>query len=134
MAGLSLVRTLLYAAGLANIVLGNQQPWLDASLPYEERLQSFIAQLNTTQKLAMTQGDTEVSSPSDFHTNINILMLISITAARRKRHRRKPLHRPHQRQHHPRNPQYWQVVPGTRQYNTSLAKRWRASTWAKAGM
>jgi beta-glucosidase len=50
----------LYATSLANIVLANQQPWLDQSLPYEERLQSFIAQLNTTQKLAMTQGDTKV--------------------------------------------------------------------------
>jgi hypothetical protein len=106
MAGLSLVKTLLCAAGLANIVLGDQQPWLDVSLPYEERLQSFLAQLNTTQKLAMTQGDTEVSSPPDFHTNINVSMITSTTTARRKRHRRKPLHRPHQRQHHPRNPQH----------------------------
>lgn len=37
------------------------QPWLDTSLPYEERLQAFIAQLNDTQKYAMVQGDTEVS-------------------------------------------------------------------------
>jgi hypothetical protein len=57
----------LYATSLTNLVLGSQQPWLDKSLPYEERLQSFIAQLNTSQKLAMTQGDTEVSNPSDSH-------------------------------------------------------------------
>lgn len=37
------------------------QPWLNASLPYEERLQAFIAQLNNTQKFAMVQGDTVVS-------------------------------------------------------------------------
>jgi beta-glucosidase len=51
-----------YATSLANVALANQQqqPWLDPSLPYEERLHSFVAQLNTTQKLAMTQGDTEV--------------------------------------------------------------------------
>ncbi|KAH7024810.1 glycoside hydrolase family 3 domain-containing protein [Microdochium trichocladiopsis] len=35
-----------------------QKPWLDQSLPYEERLLSFLAQLNVTQKLAMTSGDT----------------------------------------------------------------------------
>ncbi|KAK9779271.1 putative beta-glucosidase [Seiridium cardinale] len=34
------------------------QPWLDTSLPYEERLLAFIAQLNDTQKYAMVQGDT----------------------------------------------------------------------------
>ena len=62
MARSSLFTKLLYATGLANAALTNQhqQSWLDPSLPYEERLQSFIAQLNTTQKLAMTQGDTEV--------------------------------------------------------------------------
>lgn len=37
-------------------------PWMNQSLGYEERLKLFVAQLNTTQKLAMTQGDTEVSS------------------------------------------------------------------------
>lgn len=39
------------------------QPWLDTALAFEERLQSFIAQLNATQKLAMVQGDTVVCSP-----------------------------------------------------------------------
>ena len=65
MTGSKLLTAALYATSLTNLVLGSQQPWLDKSLPYEERLQSFIAQLNTTQKLAMTQGDTEVSNPSD---------------------------------------------------------------------
>ncbi|WQF85532.1 Putative glycoside hydrolase, family 3, glycoside hydrolase family 3 domain, immunoglobulin [Colletotrichum destructivum] len=37
------------------------QPWLDKALSTEERLLSFIAQLNDTQKHAMVQGDTEVS-------------------------------------------------------------------------
>lgn len=37
------------------------QPWLDKTLPFEDRLRSFIAQLNDTQKYAMIQGDTEVS-------------------------------------------------------------------------
>jgi beta-glucosidase len=58
-----LFTTVLCATSLANVALGNQQPWLDQSLSSEERLQSFIAQLNTTQKLAMTQGDTEVMIP-----------------------------------------------------------------------
>lgn len=44
------------------------QPWLNSSLPYEERLQAFIAQLNDTQKFAMVQGDTVVSS-GDLPTN-----------------------------------------------------------------
>ena len=39
------------------------QPWLNKSLDVEVRLQSFIAQLNMTQKLAMVQGDTEASNP-----------------------------------------------------------------------
>lgn len=36
------------------------QPWLDVSLPFEQRLQSFLAQLNETQVYAMVAGDTEV--------------------------------------------------------------------------
>lgn len=38
------------------------RPWLDISRPYEERLQLFMLQLNVTQKYAMVQGDTVVSS------------------------------------------------------------------------
>jgi hypothetical protein len=34
--------------------------WLDTSLPTEARLQSFLAQLDVSQKLNMTQGNTAV--------------------------------------------------------------------------
>ncbi|KAK1671332.1 glycoside hydrolase family 3 domain-containing protein [Colletotrichum godetiae] len=44
------------------------QPWLDKTLNYEERLSSFIAQLNDTQKHAMVQGDTELT---DNGTGVN---------------------------------------------------------------
>ncbi|KAF9880083.1 glycoside hydrolase family 3 domain protein [Colletotrichum karsti] len=44
------------------------QPWLDKSLSFEERLDSFIAQLNDTQKYAMVQGDTELT---DNGTGVN---------------------------------------------------------------
>ncbi|KXH63708.1 putative beta-glycosidase [Colletotrichum salicis] len=44
------------------------QPWLDKTLNYEERLLSFIAQLNDTQKHAMVQGDTELT---DNGTGVN---------------------------------------------------------------
>ncbi|TDZ38822.1 Beta-glucosidase [Colletotrichum spinosum] len=44
------------------------QPWLDKTLPFEERLASFIAQLNDTQKYAMVQGDTELT---DNGTGVN---------------------------------------------------------------
>lgn len=54
----------LYAAVLSTQVLGYSQPWLDASLHYEDRLKSFLANLNTTRKIAMTSGDTEVRSLS----------------------------------------------------------------------
>jgi hypothetical protein len=57
--------TALYVSGLANVAFGNYQPWLDQSLHFEDRLQSFIAQLNTTRKIAMTSGDTEVKDPFD---------------------------------------------------------------------
>lgn len=60
MAVLNIFKAVLCTASLASAALGNHQPWLEQSLAYEERLQLFIAQLNTTQKLAMTQGDTEV--------------------------------------------------------------------------
>ena len=79
MTGSKLLTAALYATSLTNFVLGSQQPWLDKSLPYEERLQSFIAQLNTTQKLAMTQGDTEVSNPSDSHNHgIKIKSMLTV--------------------------------------------------------
>jgi hypothetical protein len=75
MTGSNFFATVLCAAGLASFALGSQQqPWLDPSLPYEERLQSFIAQLNTTQKLAMTQGDTEVPTLSRSHTASTALL------------------------------------------------------------
>ncbi|KAJ0335123.1 hypothetical protein COL922a_009700 [Colletotrichum nupharicola] len=44
------------------------QPWLDKTLPFEERLELFIAQLNETQKHAMVQGDTELT---DNGTGVN---------------------------------------------------------------
>ncbi|KAF5523639.1 Beta-glucosidase [Colletotrichum aenigma] len=44
------------------------QPWLDKTLPFEERLDLFIAQLNDTQKHAMVQGDTELT---DNGTGVN---------------------------------------------------------------
>lgn len=43
------------------------QPWLDTTLPYEERLLSFISQLNEEQKYAMVQGDTEVRLLARLH-------------------------------------------------------------------
>lgn len=36
------------------------RPWLDPTLPTEQRLQLFLDQLNSTQKYAMVQGDTEL--------------------------------------------------------------------------
>ncbi|KAL1626830.1 hypothetical protein SLS56_006646 [Neofusicoccum ribis] len=44
------------------------QPWLNSSLPVEERLKLFITQLNDTQKYAMVQGDTELE---DNGTGVN---------------------------------------------------------------
>lgn len=38
----------------------NDRPWLNSTLPNEQRLQLFLAQLNSTQKYAMVQGDTEL--------------------------------------------------------------------------
>ncbi|KAK7996160.1 beta-glucosidase [Apiospora marii] len=49
-------------------VLAAQQPWLDASLPFEERLLAFIETLNDTQKHAMLSGDTELT---DNGTGVN---------------------------------------------------------------
>lgn len=51
-------------AALSAVGVNAVQPWLDTSLPYEDRLLAFIAQLNDTQKYAMVQGDTEVSHDS----------------------------------------------------------------------
>jgi hypothetical protein len=84
MTGSKFLTAALYATSLTNLVLGSQQPWLDKSLPDEERLQIFIAQLNTTQKLAMTQGDTEVSNPSDSHndgTKIESMLTVTTLTA-----------------------------------------------------
>ncbi|KAG9191313.1 hypothetical protein G6011_09401 [Alternaria panax] len=44
------------------------QPWLDPTLPNEQRLQLFLGQLNSTQKYAMVQGDTELD---DNGTGVN---------------------------------------------------------------
>jgi beta-glucosidase len=44
------------------------RPWLDPTLPNEERLQLFLDQLNSTQKYAMVQGDTELD---DNGTGVN---------------------------------------------------------------
>lgn len=49
--------------------------WLNASLPSEERLQAFVAQLNITQKLAMVQGDTVVRSVFAAHQHSQTLEL-----------------------------------------------------------
>ena len=38
------------------------RPWLDTALSVEERVRAFIDQLNSTQKLNMVQGDTEVET------------------------------------------------------------------------
>ncbi|KAI0162958.1 glycoside hydrolase family 3 domain-containing protein [Pestalotiopsis sp. NC0098] len=53
----------LSAAGVVAV-----QPWLNTSLPYEDRLLAFVAQLNDTQKYAMVQGDTELD---DNGTGVN---------------------------------------------------------------
>jgi hypothetical protein len=39
------------------------RPWLDTSLPTEERLQLLVGQWNESQIYAMVQGDTVVSTP-----------------------------------------------------------------------
>ncbi|KAI4674502.1 uncharacterized protein J4E88_008238 [Alternaria novae-zelandiae] len=44
------------------------RPWLDPTLPNEQRLQLFLDQLNNTQKYAMVQGDTELD---DNGTGVN---------------------------------------------------------------
>jgi beta-glucosidase len=44
------------------------RPWLDTKLPNEQRLQLFLNQLNSTQKYAMVQGDTELD---DNGTGVN---------------------------------------------------------------
>lgn len=44
------------------------RPWLDRTLPNEVRLQLFLGQLNSTQKYAMVQGDTELD---DNGTGVN---------------------------------------------------------------
>lgn len=36
------------------------RPWLNSTLPNEQRLQLFLAHLDSTQKYAMVQGDTEL--------------------------------------------------------------------------
>lgn len=56
----SLAEIVLYFTWASGVAA--TQPWLNTSLPYEERLTAFIAQLNDTQKFAMVQGDTVVSS------------------------------------------------------------------------
>lgn len=60
--------TVLCAVGLSTQVLAYSQPWLDPSLHYEDRLKLFVASLNTTRKIAMTSGDTEVRGPSKHRT------------------------------------------------------------------
>jgi hypothetical protein len=42
------------------LVAAQHAAWLNTSLAPEVRLQSFLAQLNSTQKLSMVQGDAEV--------------------------------------------------------------------------
>lgn len=54
----SLAKITVFVTWASSVVA--TQPWLNTSLPYEERLQSFLAQLNDTQKFAMVQGDTVV--------------------------------------------------------------------------
>lgn len=44
------------------------RPWLNMSLSVEQRLELFLGQLNTTQKFAMVQGDTELD---DNGTGVN---------------------------------------------------------------
>lgn len=45
---------------LASHANGSVYPWLNTSLPTEERLQSFLSQLSVAQKFNMTQGDQSV--------------------------------------------------------------------------
>ncbi|KAJ5261194.1 hypothetical protein N7478_011789 [Penicillium angulare] len=47
---------LLAISSLLSLAAAEQQPWLKKSLPTEERLQSFLKQLNFTEKLSMVQG------------------------------------------------------------------------------
>lgn len=46
---------------------GSIQPWLNTSLPTEDRLQSFLSQLSIAQKFNMTQGAQSVC-PQSKHT------------------------------------------------------------------
>ncbi|KAK1495323.1 putative beta-glycosidase [Colletotrichum cuscutae] len=61
------VNSAFWIASLA-LPASTVHPWLDKTLPYEERLLSFIAQLNDTQRHAMVQGDTELT---DNGTGVN---------------------------------------------------------------
>lgn len=53
---------------LASSNVPADRPWLDRTLPNEQRLQLFLDQLNATQKFAMVQGDTELD---DNGTGVN---------------------------------------------------------------
>lgn len=54
------MRSLLYTLLPALVSCQNltYRPWLDTTLPTEQRLQLFLGQLNASQKYAMVQGDT----------------------------------------------------------------------------
>jgi hypothetical protein len=55
----SLALSLLFV-GIGTSATNVSYTWLDASLPTETRLQSFLSQLNVSQKLNMTQGNVAV--------------------------------------------------------------------------
>lgn len=68
------VRASLFLGWLiASIGALESRPWLDKTLPVEERLRTFIAQLNSTQKLNMVQGDTEV----ELHDSLPTLNIVT---------------------------------------------------------
>ncbi|KAK8058575.1 glycoside hydrolase family 3 domain-containing protein [Apiospora phragmitis] len=71
----------LSAISAVATVLTAQQPWLNASLPFEERLLAFIGTLNDTQKYAMVSADGQW-------------------------HGRERVHRPHQREQHVGHPRH----------------------------
>lgn len=70
---LGLVATLLLSllghasAAVSNTTVGDR-PWLDTSLPTEQRLELLMQQFNTTQIYNYVQGDTVVREVL-FHSN-----------------------------------------------------------------
>lgn len=51
---------LLAVSFLLALAAGQQHPWLNTSLPTEDRLQLFMRQLSFQQKISMVQGSKDV--------------------------------------------------------------------------